>query len=141
MGAHARRLEREQQAREAEQPPTPAPPSAEANTWPDLPGDPTQLRLDGPTFEEYVNAGYRPELYPPVGYAVRASLVLSLYRKLTGPTVDEPESVQEPAAVSQEPPTIAAQEEPVEDEASVRQLDPGDVLDGPLPPFAGPGKE
>jgi hypothetical protein len=29
----------------------------------------TPLRTDGPTFEDYVAAGYAPESYPPVGYA------------------------------------------------------------------------
>lgn len=29
----------------------------------------TGLRLDGPTMEEYVKAGYKPENYPPKGYA------------------------------------------------------------------------
>lgn len=31
----------------------------------------TKLRLDGPTLEEYVKAGYAAENYPPKGYAKR----------------------------------------------------------------------
>lgn len=31
--------------------------------------DPNALRTDGPTFAEYVAAGYAPESYPPQGYA------------------------------------------------------------------------
>lgn len=35
------------------------------------PRDDQGLRLDGPTLEEYVNAGYAAESYPPKGYAKR----------------------------------------------------------------------
>jgi hypothetical protein len=31
------------------------------------------LRLDGPTLEEYVKAGYKAESYPPKGYAAKPS--------------------------------------------------------------------
>lgn len=33
------------------------------------PTDAAGLRLDGPTYEEYVAAGYAPDTYPPQGYA------------------------------------------------------------------------
>lgn len=35
------------------------------------PTDADGLRLDGPTLEEYVSAGYKVENYPPSGYAAR----------------------------------------------------------------------
>jgi hypothetical protein len=35
------------------------------------PTDENGLRLDGPTLEEYLAAGYSEEAYPPAGYAVR----------------------------------------------------------------------
>lgn len=31
------------------------------------------LRMDGPTLEEYIKAGYKAETYPPEGYAPKAS--------------------------------------------------------------------
>lgn len=39
------------------------------NEW--KPGE--ALRQTGPTLEEYVTAGYKPENYPPTGYAPRAT--------------------------------------------------------------------
>lgn len=38
------------------------------------------LREDGPTLEEWVKAGYRPEGYPPVGYAELPSPALEAYK-------------------------------------------------------------
>lgn len=35
----------------------------------------TKLRLDGPTVEEYLKAGYKPENYPPEGYLPRKAEV------------------------------------------------------------------
>jgi hypothetical protein len=39
-----------------------------------------ELRLDGPTLEQYVAAGYKPENYPPQGYAEKASPGLEAWR-------------------------------------------------------------
>ena len=44
------------------------------------PGTPPALRTDGPTIEEFVFAGYKPENYPPAGYAERPSAGLDRYR-------------------------------------------------------------
>lgn len=50
----------------------PEPPAAE-----DIP-----LRTDGPTLEEFVDAGYSQEVYPPSGYAAKESPGLEAYRAL-----------------------------------------------------------
>ena len=39
-----------------------------------------ELRLDGPTLEEYVAAGYKPETYPPQGYGEKPSPGLEAWR-------------------------------------------------------------
>lgn len=44
----------------------------------------TGLRTDGPTLEEYVEAGYDADNYPPEGYAVRKKLFR--FAKLSGTT-------------------------------------------------------
>ena len=44
------------------------------------PVDPAPLRDDGPTIEQYVLTGYKPETYPPVGYAERPSAGLTRYQ-------------------------------------------------------------
>lgn len=44
------------------------------------PSAPTAPRTDGPTLEEFVAAGYKPENYPPSGYAERPSAGLDEYR-------------------------------------------------------------
>lgn len=49
--------------------------------------DPEPLRQDGPTLEEYVEAGYKAENYPPKGYAVRVAVQLV---KMTRNTTDYP---------------------------------------------------
>lgn len=42
------------------------------------------LREDGPTMEQWVKAGYRPDDYPPVGYAELPSDMLTLYKAMKG---------------------------------------------------------
>ncbi len=44
------------------------------------PVDEKGMRLDGPTLEEYVKAGYKPEHYPPEGYAEKDSPALQELR-------------------------------------------------------------
>jgi hypothetical protein len=39
------------------------------------------LRQDGPTFEEFLAAGHKPEAYPPAGYAEKPSAALEAFRK------------------------------------------------------------
>lgn len=56
------------------------------------PGD-VALRADGPTFEEYVAAGYKPENYPPEGYAAVRSPGFEEYQAMR-----ESEAAQEEAA-------------------------------------------
>jgi hypothetical protein len=46
----------------------PEPPAPEPDPIPEV----EPLRTDGPTLEEFVAAGYKPEHYPPPGYAARA---------------------------------------------------------------------
>lgn len=55
-----------------------------------LPGAPKTkgLRDDGPTFEEFVKAGYLPENYPPEGYAEKPSTGLDEYRAANPKKVD-----------------------------------------------------
>jgi hypothetical protein len=36
--------------------------------------EPVPLRMDGPTLEEYIEAGYKAESYPPQGYAPKPSV-------------------------------------------------------------------
>jgi len=45
--------------------------------------EPEPLRMDGPTIEEWVTSGYRPEHYPPDGWAEMASPGLVEYRALS----------------------------------------------------------
>lgn len=46
-------------------------------------------RLDGPTLEEFVRAGYPAENYPPLGYAEKPSAGLTKLRKTVAPPVRE----------------------------------------------------
>ena len=41
-----------------------------ANDWK---AAPTKLREDGPTLQQYIDAGYKAATYPPFGYASKAS--------------------------------------------------------------------
>lgn len=50
--------------------------------------DEASLREDGPTIEEWIAAGYRPEHYPPSGYAEKNSPGLSRF-KVGGPIDQE----------------------------------------------------
>lgn len=51
------------------------PPAAKASDAP------PKLRDDGPTLEEFVNAGYKARRYPPNGYAEKPSSGLDAYKK------------------------------------------------------------
>lgn len=42
---------------------------------------PVELRQDGPTFEEFVKGGNKPEEYPPAGFAEKPTAGLEAYRK------------------------------------------------------------
>jgi len=46
--------------------------------------DENGLRLDGPTIEGFVAAGYKPENYPPSGYAEKQSPGLTEFKKSQG---------------------------------------------------------
>lgn len=53
------------------------------------------LRTDGPTFEDFVAAGYAPEDYPPPGFAVKESTGYAEYLTATGQQrPDRPEGEQ-----------------------------------------------
>lgn len=74
------------------------------------------LRLDGPTLPEFVAAGYKPEQYPPTGYAEvlttdeteAAKLGVAEYRKLRYAAPPLPPVV--PAPVTSTDPTQGAKE-------------------------------
>ena len=64
------------------------------------------LRLDGPTLEEFVKAGYAPSLYPPKGYAevlspeeqFEADAAVEKFRREKYNTVTAPAAPQNPVA-------------------------------------------
>lgn len=49
--------------------------------YPPAPAAAKKPRTDGPTLEEFVAAGYKPENYPPDGYAEKPSAGLEAFRK------------------------------------------------------------
>ena len=51
--------------------------------------EPVALRTDGPTLEEYVNAGYSAENYPPKGYAARVEPLRVPVRNIFGQLVTQ----------------------------------------------------
>jgi hypothetical protein len=54
------------------------------------------LRQDGPTLEKWVEAGYKPENYPPVGYAELDSPALTEYKaKVAAASQSTPHSVND----------------------------------------------
>lgn len=55
--------------------------------------EPAIPRDDGPTFEEYVAAGYAPEAYPPRGWAEKDSPGLREYREMQKATAPEQDDV------------------------------------------------
>jgi hypothetical protein len=73
-----------------------------ANAEPSKPAEPPTntegLRLDGPTLEEYVKAGYKAENYPPKGYAAKPSSEGAVTPK---PETDAQADQQPPAAPNQ----------------------------------------
>lgn len=79
------------------------------------PAEPT-LRQDGPTFEEFVNAGYQAEHYPPHGYAEKASPGLEAYRvrPIPPPVVEPPPAVVEPPVVEASAAASASEAKPSE---------------------------
>lgn len=63
------------------------------------------LRLDGPTFEQWVEASYPPEAYPPKEYAEKPSEGLRAYRESLAKSRDLVLPVEEiPAPVDAPPP-------------------------------------
>lgn len=54
--------------------------SLPAGTVREMAPPPPPLRYDGPTLEAFVEAGYKPEHYPPEGFAERDSPGLRDYR-------------------------------------------------------------
>ena len=54
-------------------------PPLESNPEPTAESQGGDLKTDGPTFEEFVAAGYKPEHYPPAGYAPKDSQGLDDY--------------------------------------------------------------
>jgi len=72
------------------------------------------LRQDGPTFEQFVAAGYKPENYPPAGYEEKRSPGLEAYkaekaeREWKAAAASTPSSVDQPPAdtpPAEQPPT------------------------------------
>lgn len=83
------------------------------------------LRTDGPTFEQYVDAGYPPANYPPGGYVEKPSAGLDAYRAeqasgtsgvSTDTVVTEPKMSATPASQSPtdtpNPPVITEEPSP-----------------------------
>lgn len=72
------------------------------------------LRQDGPTFEDYVRAGYAPAAYPPQGYAEKPSAGLDAYRAslLEPPKAAADEAPQDPSTPAPAPAPLT--EAPVE---------------------------
>jgi hypothetical protein len=97
------------------------------------PRDADGKRLDGPTIEEFVKAGYLAENYPPGDYAVKdsAGWQAELERR-TAPTLVEPTA--EALAAAAEDDAVDTGHAPTEDEAADlgRPVDPTDD-DAPLP--------
>lgn len=64
-----------------------------------------ELKTDGPTMEEWLKAGYKPEHYPPQGYAEKPSAGLDEYRKSlkSSQTQTEPAKDSTPVEGSGEP--------------------------------------
>lgn len=52
------------------------------------PVDTNGLRTDGPTIEEWVEAGYQPQFYPPDGWCEKPSAALTEWRAMHGPRQD-----------------------------------------------------
>jgi len=48
------------------------------------------LSLDGPTLEEYQKSGYKPETYPPAGYAEKPSPALTAWKEAQAKTASAP---------------------------------------------------
>lgn len=68
------------------------------------------LRLDGPTFEQWLEAGYYPEAYPPKEYAEKPSEGLRIYRESlskkdldSAPLVAETPPTSPPAPIVETP--------------------------------------
>ena len=63
----------------------------------------TGLRLDGPTLEEWVKAGYPAEKYPPPGYAAKPAGLASTFRsELPGGGFRPPPSAGNPSTCRSE---------------------------------------
>jgi hypothetical protein len=62
------------------------------------------LRTDGPTMEQWIEAGYKPENYPPEGYAELDSPALTEYKAKAAATLNgAPDGEHKPHSVNDDP--------------------------------------
>lgn len=60
----------------------------------------TNLRTDGPTLEQWLQAGYTADKYPPEGYAELDSPALQVYKATSGGQKAAPHSVNDKKVTS-----------------------------------------